>query len=65
VGRAMGIARVWQIQLWVNRQKLFYVKGDKLDATVVLPRGTNQNVVVKAVDSKGVSTRIVLVLTVY
>ena len=61
---AIGVNPIWQIQVWANTRKLFVVESHKLNADVQLPKGTNERVIVRAVDIKGTSTNVVMMLTV-
>jgi hypothetical protein len=59
-----GVNDIWQIQVWVNLRKILFVKQQTLETDIRLPKGQNQRVVVQAVDSKGLSTKVVMTLTV-
>lgn len=61
---ASGLNPIKEIQVWVNSVKVAYSKESKLNKKVALPTGANQRVVLQAIDSKGSTTRIVLMLTV-
>jgi hypothetical protein len=61
---AIGVNKIWQIQVWVNSRKIFFVSSGSLEADVRLPEGLNERVVVQAVDAKGVSTKVVMTITV-
>ena len=62
---ASGINPVKGIQIWANARKVKDIKGAVLNERVVLPRGMNERVAVQAIDSKGVTTKIVFTLTVH
>jgi uncharacterized membrane protein len=61
---ASGVNPIWQLQVWVNASKRLFVTGDRLDTTIELPSGSNERLVVKAVDSKGISTKVVIIVSV-
>jgi hypothetical protein len=62
---ASGVNPIAQIQVWVNSKRVFDVKESTLNRAVNLPVGTNQRLVIKAVDSKHVTTTIARTITVY
>jgi hypothetical protein len=53
-----------QIQVWANFKKIFHVNGGELNANVNLPLGTDVRLAIHAVDSKGVTTKVVHTITV-
>jgi len=61
---ASGVNPISQIQVWVNYKKVYYVSGGTLNAYITLPVGTNERFVVQAVDSKGVTAKVVDSITV-
>jgi hypothetical protein len=61
---ALGNNSIAQIQVWVNSKQVFHVKGNTLNATVSLPIGVNKRFVIQAVDSKGVTTKVVDMISV-
>jgi hypothetical protein len=64
VASAWGNNPISQIQVWANFKKVFQVNGGELDANVKLPLGTSVRLVIYALDSKGVTTKIVDTITV-
>jgi len=61
---ASGNNPVSQIQVWANFKKVFHVNGGELNANVNLLLGTGVRLAIHAVDSKGVTTKIVHTITV-
>jgi hypothetical protein len=61
---ALGNNPIAQMEVWVNFRKVFQVKGNTLDTKVVLPVGTNERFVIQAVDSKGITTKVVQTISV-
>jgi hypothetical protein len=64
VSSALGNNPIVQVQIWANFKKIFEVNGGGLDANVRLPLGTNVRLAIYAIDSKGVTTKIVETVTV-
>jgi uncharacterized membrane protein len=64
VSSALGNNPIVQVQIWANFKKIFQVNGGGLDANVRLPLGTNVRLAIYAIDSKGVTTKIVETVTV-
>jgi len=62
---ASGPNPISQIQVWVNYKEVFHVAGATLNANINLPVGTNERFLVQAVDSKGVTARVVETITVH
>jgi hypothetical protein len=61
---ASGNNPMSQIQVWANFKKIFHVNGGELNANVNLPLGTDVRLAIHAVDSKGVTTKVVHTITV-
>jgi len=61
---ASGANPISQIQVWVNFKEVFHVGGGSLNANVALPVGSNERLVVQAVDSKGNTAKVVESITV-
>jgi len=61
---ASGNNPVSQIQVWVNGKEVYHVAGEKLATTVKMPVGSNERLVVQAVDTKGVIAKVVNTITV-
>jgi uncharacterized membrane protein len=64
VASASGNNPMAQIQVWANFKKISHVNGGELNADVNLPLGTNVRLAIHAVDSKGVTTKVVHTITV-
>jgi uncharacterized membrane protein len=64
VASAMGLNPIWKIQVWTNFKQEFHVNGGHLDASLDLPLGTNQRLVIQAIDSKGVRAKVVTTITI-
>jgi uncharacterized membrane protein len=62
---AMGNNPISQIQVWVNSKEVFHVTGSTLNASRSLPVGTNERFVIQAVDSKGVTAKVVETISVH
>jgi uncharacterized membrane protein len=62
---ASGSNPISQMQVWVNYKQVFHVSGGSLSASINLPVGSNERVVIQAVDSKGVVARTAYTLTVH
>ena len=62
---ASGLNPVSQMQVWVNGKEIFHVSGGTLNTNITLPVGANERFVVQAVDSKGVTTKVVETITVH
>jgi hypothetical protein len=60
-----GVNPISQMQVWVNSKEVFHVAGASLNTNVNLPVGTNERFVVQAVDSKGVTAKVVETITVH
>ena len=58
LANASGINPISHIEVWANFKKVFQVKGAVLDTKLTLPLGTNVRLVIKAVDSKGVTAKL-------
>ena len=52
------------MQVWVNSKEVYHVSGGTLNANITLPVGNNERFVVQAVDSKGVTAKVVYSITV-
>ena len=61
---ASGLNPVKEIKVWANLREVHHVKGPVLSERVMLPAGVNERVVVQAIDSKGVTAKIVFTLTI-
>ena len=61
---ASGSNPISQIQVLVNNKLIYKVAGNTLNANINLPIGSNEQLVVQAVDSKGVVARVVKTITV-
>jgi hypothetical protein len=61
---AAGMNSIQELQVWVNSVKIWFTRGAVLNAKLALPPGTNERVVLQAIDSKGTKAKIVLTLTV-
>ena len=55
---AVGLNPTAQIEVWVNFKEIFHIKGSSLNKSVVLPVGSNERLVVEAVDSKGLIAKV-------
>lgn len=64
MANATGVNPISQIQVWVDFKEQFHVNGGKLDATLNLPVGTNERLVIQAIDSKGNRAKVVTSITV-
>jgi hypothetical protein len=62
---AFGIHPIADIKIWVDSKEAFHVKGNILNARAVLPIGANEKVVVQAIDSSGVATKVVGTISVH
>jgi hypothetical protein len=62
---AIGNNPISQIQVWVNSKQVFHVTGSTLSTSRSLPVGTNERFVIQAVDSKGVTARVVETISVH
>jgi hypothetical protein len=62
---ASGVNPISQMQVWVNSKEVFHVAGASLNTNINLPVGTNERFVVQAVDSKGVTAKVVETITVH
>jgi uncharacterized membrane protein len=62
---ASGIHPISQIQVWVNSKKVMQANESTLDRTISLPVGHNERLVIQAVDSKGVTVKVVETITVH
>jgi len=61
---ASGANPISQMQVWVNSKEVYHVSGGTLNANITLPVGNNERFVVQAVDSKGVTAKVVYSITV-
>jgi len=61
---ASGNNPIAQIQVWLNGSEVYHVAGGTLNANIKLPAGTNEKLIVRAIDSKGVSTKVTDTITV-
>lgn len=61
---ASGMNAISQIQVWVNFKEIFHVSGGSLSTNLTLPVGNNDRVVVQAIDSKGMTAKVVESVTV-
>ena len=61
---AYGNNPIAQIQVWVNGSEIYHVAGGTLNANIKLPSGTNEKLIVRAVDSKGVTAKVTNTVTV-
>jgi hypothetical protein len=64
VASASGVNSLSQIQVWVNSKEIYRVKGSLLNAYIKLPLGSNERLVVQAVDSKGTLSKVLERVTV-
>lgn len=55
---ASGINPVSQIQVWLNGKEIYHVADQTLNTNVTLPAGSTDRLVVQAIDSKGVTTKV-------
>jgi uncharacterized membrane protein len=62
---AFGIHPIAEIKIWVDSKEAFHVKGNTLNTRAVLPIGANERFVVQAIDSSGVTTKVVETISVY
>lgn len=61
---AVGLNSIVQIEIWVNYKEVFHIKGNSLNKSVDLPVGSNERLVVEAVDSKGLTAKILEAINV-
>ena len=61
---ASGNNPVSQIQVLVNGKAIYHVNGGTMNASITLPTGSNEKLIVQAIDSKGVTTKIAGTVTV-
>jgi uncharacterized membrane protein len=61
---ASGINPITQIQVWVNQKKVLQVSGGTLSGKAWLPVGNNERVAVHAIDSTGMTVKVVQTITV-
>jgi hypothetical protein len=61
---ASGPNPISELQVWVNYKEVFQVSGGLLNTNVTLPVGSNERLVVQAVDSKGNIAKVVDSITV-
>jgi uncharacterized membrane protein len=61
---ASGINPVVQMQVWLNGKEIYHVAGQTLNANLTLPAGTSDKLVVQAIDSKGVTAKVVNTIAV-
>jgi len=64
VASAMGLNPISKIQVWIDFKEEFHVNGGHLDASLDLPVGTNQRLVIQAIDSKGMRAKVVTTITI-
>lgn len=64
VANATGLNPIAHIQVWVNFRQDFHVTGGHLDASLNLPAGENQRLVLQAVDSKGIRAKVATTITI-
>ena len=62
---ASGSNPISQIQVWLNRKQVFRIKEATLNRSVNLPLGSNQRLVIQAVDSHGSTAKLVENVTIY
>jgi len=62
---ASGNSRISQIQVWLSYKQILHVNGATLNKSVNLPLGSNQRLVIQAVDSHGVTAKLVENVTIY
>ena len=62
---ASGVNPISQVQVWVNYKEVYQVSGGTLNAYLTLPVGSNERFVVQAIDSKGVTAKVVESITVH
>lgn len=55
---AAGNNPISQIQVWVDGKETYHVAGATMSATVKMPTGASQKLVVQAVDVKGITARV-------
>jgi uncharacterized membrane protein len=56
---ASGINRVSQMQVWLNGKQIYHVAGQTLSTNLTVPAGSSDRLVVQAIDSKGVTAKVV------
>ena len=61
---ASGSNPVSQIQVWVDGKEVYHVRAATLDTTLKMPVGSNERLVVQALDTKGVIAKAVSTVTV-
>ncbi len=61
---ASGVNPISQMQVWVNYKEIYHISGGTLNTNINLPVGANERFVVQAVDSKGVTAKVVETITV-
>jgi hypothetical protein len=61
---ASGLNPISQIQVWVNSKEIYHVSGGSVSAYIKLPVGSNERMVIQALDSKGVIAKVVDKVTV-
>jgi hypothetical protein len=52
------------MQVWLNGKEIYHVAGQTLNANLTLPAGTSDKLVVQAIDSKGVTAKVVNTIAV-
>jgi len=62
---AFGIHPIAEIKIWVDSKEVFHVKGNTLNTRAVLPIGANEGFVVQAIESSGVTTKVVETISVH
>ena len=61
---ASGINPIREIQVWSNFKRVAHFKGPSFNGGVILPRGSNERIVIQAVDLQGRTTKAIFTLTV-
>ena len=61
---ASGVNQIKEIQVWSNFKQVAHFKGRSFSSAVMLPRGSNERIVIQAVDLSGRATKLIFTLTV-
>ena len=61
---ASGIHPVAQIQVWLNGKEIYHIAGQTLNTSLTLPAGSSDRLVVQAIDSTGVTAKVVNTIAV-
>ncbi len=61
---ASGNNPISQIQVWVNGSDVYHVAGGSLNTNIKLPAGTNEKLIVRAIDTKAVTANVTNTVTV-